>query len=204
LKIVNRPKQARNPDRLQYLTSAVDLQGCPADEVPEVAFVGRSNAGKSSLINGIAGARIAQISSTPGKTTMLNFYSSKHYRLVDMPGYGFSARSGDQQASWQNMIEPYLATRGNLVGLVIVMDIRREWTKDEQDLVDWIQPRDLPVGIVLTKADKLSKTEVAARVTAMKETTGCDDVLATSSLKKTGFDEVEEFIFQTFIQVGEA
>ncbi|MES2962888.1 MAG: ribosome biogenesis GTP-binding protein YihA/YsxC [Bdellovibrionota bacterium] len=200
---MNRPKQARNPDRLQYLTSAVDLQGCPEDTVPEVAFVGRSNAGKSTLINGIAGARIAQTSSTPGKTTMLNFYSSKHYRLVDMPGYGFSARSGDQQASWKDMIEPYLATRGNLVGLVIIMDIRRDWTKDEQDLVDWFGPRDLPMGIVLTKADKLSKTEIAERAEAMKADTGCDDVLVTSSLKKTGFEDVEEFIFHTFIKVGE-
>ena len=201
---VNRPKQARNPQRLQYLTSAVDMQGCPEDDVPEVAFVGRSNAGKSTLINGIAGARIAQTSSTPGKTRMLNFFSSKHYRLVDMPGYGYSARGGNEQASWQGMIEPYLGARGNLVGLVIVMDIRRDWTADEQNLMDWIAPRDLSAGIVLTKADKLSKTEVAARVAAMKADTGCDDILVTSMLKKSGFEEVEEFIFHTFIEVGES
>ena len=189
---------------MQFLTSAVNLQGCPADEVPEVAFLGRSNAGKSTLINGIAGARIAQTSSTPGKTRLLNFYASKHYRIVDMPGYGWSARSGDEQASWQGMIETYLGSRGNLVGLVIVMDIRRKWTTDEQDLVDWIAPRDLPVALVLTKADKLSKSEVEKQKFSIMAASGIEDILVTSSLKKTGFEEVEEFIFHTFIRVGDS
>lgn len=179
------------------------MQGCPEDAVPEVALCGRSNAGKSTLINGIAGARIAQTSSTPGKTRMLNFYSSKNYRIVDMPGYGYSARSGDEQMSWRDMIEPYLGSRGNLVGLVIVMDIRRKWTKDEQDLVDWISPRDLPVGIVLTKSDKLKKAEIEKQVASIKADSGIEDVWVTSMLKKTGFEEVEEFIFHTFIKGGD-
>lgn len=179
------------------------MQGCPEDDVPEVAFVGRSNAGKSTLINGIAGARIAQTSSTPGKTRMLNFYSSKSYRLVDMPGYGYSVRSGDEQDSWREMIEPYLGARGNLVGLVIVMDVRRKWTADEENLVEWISPRELPVGIVLTKSDKLSKTEIEKQVALIKATSGIEDIWVTSMLKKTGFEEVEEFIFHTFIKVGD-
>ena len=89
---------------MQYLTSAVDLQGCPEGLVPEIALVGRSNAGKSTLINGLAGSKIAMTSSTPGKTRMLNFYSMPRYRFVDMPGYGFAARSGDERDASQDMI----------------------------------------------------------------------------------------------------
>src|SRR4051812_25212714 len=86
LKIVNRPKEQKNLQQLRFLTSAVDLDGCPSDSFPEIAIIGRSNAGKSTLINGIAQSRIAQVSGTPGKTRLLNFYQAPRYRLVDMPG----------------------------------------------------------------------------------------------------------------------
>lgn len=176
------------------------MQGCPADSLPEVAIVGRSNAGKSSLINGISGSRIAQVSGTPGKTRLLNFYEAPHYRLVDMPGYGFSARSGDEQRSWQQMIEPYLATRGNLVGLLIVMDIRRDWSQDENDLLNWLKPRGLPSAVVLTKADKLSRSEMLNRVRIIQKQSELPNVLPTSSLKRTGYQELEEFVFESWVK----
>lgn len=176
------------------------MQGCPADELPEVALVGRSNSGKSSFINGLANSRIAQVSGTPGKTRLLNFYQAPAYRLVDMPGYGFSARSGDEQAGWQQMIEPYLASRGNLVGLLIVMDVRRDWTQDETDLITWIAPRELPAAVVLTKADKMSRGAALERVRVVQRQSGLADVMTTSTLARKGFAEVEEFFYKTWIK----
>jgi len=197
---VNRPKEQRNPNKLQFLTSAADLRGCPPGTQPEVAIVGRSNAGKSSLINGISGARIAQVSSAPGKTRLLNFYQTAAYRLVDMPGYGFAARAGDEQKAWRRMIEPYLATRSNLVGLLIVMDIRRDWSEDEVNLLDWMRPRGLPSALVLTKADKLTRSEINQRLNVVRKQSGLDGILVTSATAKIGMNEVEEFVFAQWVK----
>lgn len=128
---------------------------------PEIAVLGRSNAGKSSLINAWAGSQLAKTSSAPGKTRLINFFQGAKYRLVDFPGYGYSSRSGHEQASWAGMIESFLASRGNLVGALIVMDCRREWTEDETLLVRFLQKIRRPVAAVLTKADKLNRAEEA-------------------------------------------
>lgn len=183
-----------------YVASAVDLQGCPIGTQPEIGIVGRSNAGKSTLINGLAGSKIALVSSTPGKTRMLNFYSAPRYCLVDMPGYGFAARSGSEQVSWQEMIEPYLAARENLAGLIIVMDIRRDWSADEANLLKWIAPREIPSVVVLTKADKMSRGESLNRRQKLQRESGVEHVLVTSSLAKQGFKELEELMFHTFVK----
>lgn len=185
---------------MQYLTSAVDLQGCPEGIVPEIGIVGRSNAGKSTLINGLAGSKIALISSTPGKTRMLNFYSMPRYRFVDMPGYGFAARSGDERDAWRDMIEPYLGAREALAGLLIVMDIRRDWSEDEENLVRWISRRDLPVAVVLTKADKVSRGEGMSRAQKIHRASGVEKVLITSSLNKQGYKELEEYAYDAWIK----
>jgi GTP-binding protein len=197
---VNRPKKVQNLLKLRFLTSAVDAEGCPEDSCPEIAIVGRSNAGKSTLINGISGSKIAQVSSTPGKTRLLNFYQSPAYRLVDMPGYGFAARPEKEKQIWTRMIESFLATRRNLTGLVIVMDIRREWTDDESNLLDWMAPRKLPVIVALTKADKLSPKTTADRRELIMNDSGLSGVLVTSSLKKQGFVELEEYMFRSLVQ----
>ncbi len=117
--------------RLKFVTSSPDLKGCPRDSRPEVALIGRSNSGKSSLLNGIAQERVAMTSSTPGKTRLLNFFDAgPNYRFVDMPGYGWSARGGEEHHSWKPMIEGFLGARANLVGLLILLDVRRDWTDD--------------------------------------------------------------------------
>jgi GTP-binding protein len=197
---VNRPKEQRNPQKLQFLASAVDMQGCPAETLPEVAIVGRSNAGKSSLINGISNSRIAQVSATPGKTRLLNFYQAPTFRLVDMPGYGFSSRSGTEQHSWRKMIEPYLATRESLIGLLIVMDIRRDWSQDEEDLLNWMGPRKLSSAVILTKADKISRSAALQKIRVIQKESEIEDVLSTSSLKRTGFKEIEDFIYEAWVK----
>ena len=168
--------------------------------MPEIAIIGRSNAGKSTLINGIGNARIALVSSTPGKTRMLNFYQSERYRLVDMPGYGFARRAPDEQAKWQTMIEPYLAARANLVGLLIVMDIRRDWSEDEKNLLKWLAPRQLPAAVVLTKADKLARTVAQARVREIHQQSGVEHVMMCSWLKKEGYSELEDFVYLEWIK----
>ncbi len=186
---------------MQFVKSAVDFMGCPDDSIPEVALVGRSNSGKSSLINALASSKIAKVSSMPGKTRVLNFFLVAHrYRLVDMPGYGFAARAGNEQSSWQVMVEDFLASRRNLQGLLVLMDIRRDWSEDEEMLLKWIAPRGLPCAIVLSKADKLSKTEILKRVKQLQKDSGLSAVFAVSSPKKTGFMDLEEFYYSQWIK----
>lgn len=188
-------KQGRIPG-FDFLTSAADLGGCPSDWVPEIALAGRSNAGKSSFINALANSKIARVSSTPGKTTLLNFYqSSSGYRLVDMPGYGYAKRGGDQRDGWASMIEPYLAARGNLAGALILLDVRRPWSDEETLLARWLRPLGLPAAAVLTKADKVSRSEAASALARAQRDSGLERAFVTSALKKTGFAELEDFVY---------
>ena len=142
-----------------FLKSAASPSDFPADTDREVAFVGRSNSGKSTALNLIAGARkLARVSKTPGRTQLINFFSlGERRRLVDLPGYGFARVPPDVQARWQRLLETYLRERASLVGLVITVDIRRGLTQLDLQLLRWLEPRELPVAILLTKADKLSR-----------------------------------------------
>lgn len=188
-------KQGRIP-RFDFLTSAADLGGCPAGMTPEIALAGRSNAGKSSFINALANSKIARVSSTPGKTTLLNFYqSSSGYRLVDMPGYGYAKRGGDERDGWASMIEPYLASRGNVAGALILLDVRRPWSPEESTLLRWLARVGVPAAAVLTKGDKVSRSEAAAALARARKASGLEHAFVTSALKKTGFAELEEFVY---------
>jgi len=142
-----------------FLKSAASPSDFPADTDREVAFVGRSNSGKSTAVNLIAGAhKLARVSKTPGRTQLINFFSlGERCRLVDLPGYGFARVPPDVQARWQRLLETYLRERTSLVGLVITVDIRRGLTQLDLQLLRWLEPRELPVAILLTKADKLSR-----------------------------------------------
>jgi GTP-binding protein len=196
------PKKDKPRMRLQFVTSAADISQCPPGDRPEIALIGRSNSGKSSMINALSGQKkLAKVSSTPGKTRLLNFFDAgEAYRIVDMPGYGFASRSGGEQASWQDMIEPYLAQREALVGLILLMDVRRDWTQDEQMMVDWMEPQNLPVVVGLTKCDKVSKNEYIKQVRKIRIVSGIEEVYATSALDKTGFAELEDYVYREWIK----
>ncbi|HAL42119.1 MAG TPA: YihA family ribosome biogenesis GTP-binding protein [Gammaproteobacteria bacterium] len=148
------------PERLEatFLTSAPDLRRCPPGDCPEVAFAGRSNAGKSSVLNELTGNRkTAKVSKTPGRTQLLNFFDVRTGgRMVDLPGYGYAKAGRDAQQNWQKAVNHYLSYREALVGIVLVMDIRHPNQAFDQELLQWSHDSELPVHILLNKADKLS------------------------------------------------
>ena len=143
-----------------FIKSAASPADFPADTGREVAFVGRSNSGKSTAVNVLTGSRkLARVSKTPGRTQLLNFFSlGEDRRLVDLPGYGFARVGPEVQARWRRSLETYLSERASLVGLVVTMDIRRGMTRLDEQLLRWLEPRELPVGVLLTKADKVGRS----------------------------------------------
>jgi GTP-binding protein len=147
----------------KYVTSAVDLQGLPNSGLPEVGFAGRSNVGKSSLINCLVGVRaLSYTSSTPGRTRCLNFYlinSSLHF--VDLPGYGYAKVSQETRSSFRGMVESYLCSRRQLRGLLLILDGRHPPMPSDLALQDWLMYKGLPYQVVLTKMDKVPKREWA-------------------------------------------
>lgn len=140
-----------------FLTSASTVIECPPDNAREVAFVGRSNAGKSSAINTITHAKLAKTSKTPGRTQLINFFSlTDHQRLVDLPGYGYAKVAMSVKKHWQLHLSNYLEQRTNLVAIILVMDIRHPLTEFDRNILYFCQKTRLDVHILLTKADKLS------------------------------------------------
>jgi GTP-binding protein len=167
-----------------FLKSAATPADFPADTGREVAFVGRSNSGKSTAVNVVTGARkLARVSKTPGRTQLLNFFSfGEDRRLVDLPGYGFARVAAEVQARWQKSLEAYLLDRASLAGLIVTMDIRRGMTPLDEQLLRWLEAhRELPVAILLTKADKLSRAEGLAQQRALAAALGPDINLARFS-----------------------
>src|SRR5262245_25994645 len=175
-----------------FLKSAARPADFPADAGREVAFVGRSNSGKSTAVNVVTGARkLARVSKTPGRTQLLNFFSfGEDRRLVDLPGYGFARVAPEVQARWEKALEAYLSTRASLAGLVVTMDIRRGMTPLDDTLLRWLEPRELPVAVLLTKADKLSRAAGIAQERALQEAVGPAVKLTRfSALTKDGVPE---------------
>lgn len=186
--------------KIEFLKSAVVEKDYPVNRLPEVAIAGRSNAGKSSLINTMAQRSIAMVSGTPGKTRLLNFFNFKDkFVLVDMPGYGWASRSGGEQKEWHQMIETYLLTRPQLVGLILVMDIRRDWTEDEELLKRFSDSEGFSMMIALTKADKISKNDSMNAIRKIKKESGVEAVFAVSSTKKTGHKEAEDYFYKNWV-----
>lgn len=154
----------------EFLTSADRLDACPRDDVPEVAFAGRSNAGKSSTLNRLTGRRrLARVSKTPGRTQLINFFGvNEGGRLVDLPGYGYARAAKAQQQAWGDAVDEYLNRRENLVGLVLVMDARHPLKPFDRDMIRWCADRSMPLLILLNKADKLKRGERAKVLSMVK------------------------------------
>ena len=158
-------------DQTQYLFGAADIKQFPEDSGDEVAFAGRSNAGKSSVINAVCRRKnLARTSKTPGATRLIHFFEThENHRLVDLPGYGFARVSKSEQAQWRRLLIAYLEKRRCLRGLIIAMDIRHPLSELDRNLLEWC---DTNVLLLLTKRDKLNKSAVAAT---------CDKVRAAVS-----------------------
>jgi GTP-binding protein len=146
---------------VEFLTSAFRESQYPPPDRPEIAFAGRSNVGKSSLLNVIINRKnLARTSSTPGRTQSINYFSvGKSLYFVDLPGYGFARVPVKVKKSWQKMVEKYLRKRSNLKAVVVILDIRREPTSGDIDLLNWLKHYDIHSILVLTKADKLSRQQ---------------------------------------------
>lgn len=180
----------------RFALSAPRLKQAPADAGFEVAFAGRSNAGKSSALNTICGQKtLARVSKIPGRTQLLNFFHlDEQRRFVDLPGYGYAKVPEDMQKGWREMIESYLSQRSCLSGLFLVMDIRHPLTDFDRNMLDWCGHFELPVHVALTKADKLSRSaglntlRTVARELEMAYGDGMT-VQLFSALKHTGLEE---------------
>lgn len=185
----------------EFVISAPTVSMCPADVKPEYAFIGRSNVGKSSLINMLCNNRkLAKTSSTPGKTLLINhFIINKEWYLVDLPGYGFAKRSKTELAKLDRMIRGYILQREQLVSLFVLIDVRLEPQKVDLDFIDWLGQSRVPFAIVFTKADKLNVTKVQSNVAAYRRKPletweELPVMIVTSSEKKLGRDEVLDYI----------
>lgn len=187
----------------RFLTSASRLEECPPDHGAEVAFAGRSNAGKSSAINCITtNGKLARTSKTPGRTRLINFFSlnREHCRLVDLPGYGYAKVSRDMKDDWQKHLGHYLNDRRCLRGLVLVMDIRHPLTDFDQMMVEWCEHNKLPLMILATKADKLkfgqAKTAMLNIARKLEGLECLHHLIMFSATAKLGLDEARDALTQ--------
>ena len=184
----------------QFEISIAKPSGLPPGTGAEIAFAGRSNAGKSSAINTLAGhVRLAYVSKTPGRTQLLNFFRlSCGASVVDLPGYGYAAVPEAVRHQWQGLIETYLKRRENLVGLVLIMDSRRPLTDLDKQMIDWFAPSGRPIHVLLTKSDKLTRGPANATLLAVRRELAVWGPQVTvqlfSSLKKIGVSEVERVV----------
>jgi len=187
----------------RFLQSGSKLSNCPPECAVEIAFAGRSNAGKSSAINAITNnKKLARTSKTPGRTQLINFFSLSHpqVRLVDLPGYGYAKVSLDLKEDWGKHLDDYLRNRVGLGGLVLIMDIRKPLTDFDRMLLDWSDQRKLPTVILLTKADKFkygAAKQIYFDVTRqLADHTTLVDVILFSSMKKSGVSECRDTLTQ--------
>jgi len=177
----------------QFLISAATLKDCPSDSIAEVAFAGRSNAGKSSAINTLTGQnQLARISKTPGRTQLINFFTvtQGHY-LVDLPGYGYAKVPLAVKDKWQHELELYLRQRKPLTGLILLSDIRHPLKEFDRMMIDWAIESQLPLHLLLTKADKLKKGPAQNTLLKVQRELAAHDNVSLqlfSSLKTVGVD----------------
>ena len=175
----------------RFVTSAAKPAQFPAEGLPEIAVVGRSNVGKSSLINSLTGQDgLARTSRTPGRTRLINWFEiDGKFHLVDLPGYGYAEVSREMRESWRPLIESYLAERKTLAGVLLLIDVRRGPQDEELDFVPWLEAREVPIVVALTKADKLAKNKRMLEVAKAKKALGLKrDPFAVSAQNGEGID----------------
>lgn len=185
----------------QYLQSNTDVNKLPKADKPEYAFIGRSNVGKSSLINMLTGnSKLAKVSATPGKTITINhFIINNEWYLVDLPGYGFAKRSQKERDKWKQMLDAYILGRSNLMTTFVLVDSRIKPQKIDLDFISSLGENQVPFVIVFTKADKLGSTQLSANIAVykkelLKEWEELPTMIVTSSEKRTGRDDVLNYI----------
>jgi GTP-binding protein len=187
-----------------FATSANKLSQLPTDSIAEIAFAGRSNAGKSSAINTITRVKgLAKTSKTPGRTQLLNYFQvEEHYYLVDLPGYGYAKVSASIREHWQKTLPKYIETRKQLRGVVLIMDIRHPLKEQDQEMIAWITSFNIPVHILLSKADKLTRGAASTVLLQVgKDLSSYGDLISVqlfSSLKVIGVDEARAKLNEWF------
>ncbi len=182
----------------EFIKSAVKPGQYPESDLPEIAFAGRSNVGKSSLINVLVNRKnLVRTSSTPGRTQLINFFNvNGRFTLVDLPGYGFAKVPLAVKKEWGPMMEAYFATRENLKGVVLILDIRRTPVADDRQMLQWLSAYHIPAVLVVTKCDKVTRNERAKQTAVIARTLDVtkDDLCFFSALSRDGKDEVWERI----------
>ncbi|MBP7357860.1 ribosome biogenesis GTP-binding protein YihA/YsxC [Xylanibacter oryzae] len=188
-------------NKSEFSISSATLQQCPNDTKPEYAFIGRSNVGKSSLINMLTNHKgLAKTSATPGKTLLINhFIINNEWYLVDLPGYGYAKRSKTMQQKLERLINAYILNREQLVNVFALIDVRLEPQKKDLEFIEWLGESSIPFSIIFTKADKLgavkAKQNVGSYMEKLKETwEELPPYFLTSSEKRTGREEVLDYI----------
>lgn len=186
--------------------SAVNKVQYPSEGVPEIAFVGRSNVGKSSTINSLLNRRnFARVSQTPGKTRTINFYLiNKEFYFVDLPGYGYAKISKTEHAAWGKIMETYLSNRQELCSIFLLIDIRHEPTDKDKAMYDWIKYFGYDCTIIATKSDKISRSQQQKQFSIIRKTLDLKDekILPISSLNKTGVEEIWQEIIKIYTKNG--
>lgn len=185
--------------KAEFVSSFVDLEDLPPGSLPEIALVGRSNVGKSSLINKIVNRKgLAKSSSTPGKTRTINYFIiNDSWYLVDLPGYGYAKVSQQERNRWKKMIERYLQKREQLRGVIMLLDIRHEPNQNDQLMKDWLLASQLPLLLVATKADKISRGNRAKHLAVIRRALNLDAAdtpIVFSAHNGEGADEIKACI----------
>ena len=188
----------------EFVISNTRIDLCPKPEIPEYAFIGRSNVGKSSLINSICNnKKLAKTSSTPGKTQLINhFIINEEWYLVDLPGYGFTKTPTHLKRKWQNFTRNYLRTRENLMCVFVLLDSRHNVLKADDEFMEWLGENGIPFVMVFTKMDKLDPRDIEGNVNTYMEKMSekwsfLPQHFLTSSEKKTGNEEILNFVEET-------
>ena len=198
-------------DSAKFILSAEKFSQCPSDSGGEVAFAGRSNAGKSSALNTLTRQKkLARISKTPGRTQLINFFGlneSNQLRLVDLPGYGYAKVPPEVKERWKKHLDEYLRCRDSLKGIVLVMDIRHPFQEFDLMMMEWASASKMPMHVLLTKADKLKKGPGQNTfLSVQKKLNDYDGLFTTqlfSSLKNTGIDQLKQILDNWLLRAEE-